>query len=30
MIEEQNEDDSVSGDQLADACDLIQHMVSEK
>ena len=28
MIEEQNEDDSVIGDQLADACDLIQNMVS--
>ena len=28
IMEEQNEDDSVIGDQLADACDMIQNMVS--
>ena len=30
IVEQQNYDDSVIGDQLADACDLIKHMVSEK
>ena len=30
IVEQQNDDDSFIGDQLADACDLIQHMVSEK
>ena len=30
IVEQQSYVDSAIGDQLADACDLIQHMVSEK
>ena len=30
IIEQQSYVDSAIGDQIADACDLIQHMVSEK